>query len=85
MSVIKLSIVFVAIGLSGCSSNSNYDKASNCGSATPVCLALATATDAATNSGGSSQKCSDMSSDNKKQCDARVEAIKKLIKDASHK
>ena len=85
MSFIKLSIVLVVIGLSGCSSNPNYDKAANCGSATPVCLALAAATDAATNSGSSSQKCSGMSGDNKRQCDAQVESVKKHIKDASQK
>lgn len=85
MSLIKLLVVLVSIVLSGCSSSPNYDKAASCGSATPVCLALAAATDAATNSGGSSQKCSDMSGDNKRQCDAQVEAVKKHINDASHK
>jgi hypothetical protein len=85
MSFIKLLIALISIVLSGCSSSPNYDKAANCGSATPVCLALAAATDAATNSGGSSQKCSDMSGDSKRQCDAQVEAVKKHINDASHK
>jgi len=85
MSFIKLLIILVVLWLSGCSSNPNYDKAANCGSATPVCLALVAATDAATNSGGSSQKCSDMSGDNKKQCDAQVEPVKKHINDVSHK
>jgi len=81
----KLSIALVVIVLSGCSSNPNYDKATSCGSATPVCLALVAATDAVTNSGSSSQKCSDMSGDKKRQCDVQVEAVKKHINDASHK
>lgn len=85
MSFIKLLIVLISIVLSGCSSSSNYDKAANCGSAMPVCLALAAATDGETNSGSSSQKCSDMSGDKKKQCDAQVDAVKKHINDASHK
>jgi hypothetical protein len=85
MSLIRLLIALISIVLSGCSSSPNYNRATNCGSATPVCLALAAATDAATNSGGSSQKCSDMSGDNKRQCDAQVEAVKKHINDASHK
>ena len=61
----KLSIALVVIVLSGCSSSPNYDKATRCGSATPVCLALVAATDAVTISGSSSQKCSDMSGDKK--------------------
>jgi hypothetical protein len=81
----KLSIVLIVLVLSGCSSNPNYDKATSCGSATPVCLALLAATDVVTNSGSSSQKCSDMSGDNKRQCDAQVEAVKKQINDSSHK
>jgi len=81
----KLSIALVVIVLSGCSSNPNYDKATSCGSATPVCLALVAATDTVTNSGSSSQKCSDMSGDKKRQCDVQVEAVKKHINDASHK
>ena len=66
MSLIKFLTVLVSIVLSGFSSLPNYDRAASCGSATPGCLALTAATDAATNSGGLSQKCSDMSGDNKR-------------------
>ncbi len=66
MSFMKISIVLIVIALSGCSSNPNYNKTTSCGSATPVCLALVAATDAATNSSSSFQKCSDMSGDKKK-------------------
>jgi len=85
MSFIKLISLLLVLGLSGCSSNPSYDSAAGCGSATPVCLALAAATDIATNTGDSSKKCSDMSGDNKRQCDAQVESVKRHIKDASHK
>lgn len=85
MSFTKYFYLSLVVGLSGCSSSSSYDSAASCGSATPVCLALAAATDAVTNTGSSSQKCSDMSGGNKKQCDAQVETVKKHIKDASHK
>ncbi|PKG84288.1 hypothetical protein CXF85_08780 [Colwellia sp. 75C3] len=44
-----------------------------------------TAIDASTNSGSSSQKCSDMSGDNKRLCNSQVETVKKHIKDANHK
>jgi len=85
MSFIKLSMLLIVVGLSGCSANPNYDSAAGCGSATPLCLAIVAATDAATNSGSSSQKCSEMSGDNKRQCDAQVRSVKKHITDASHK
>jgi hypothetical protein len=85
MLFIKFLIILVSIVLSGCSSSPNYDKAANCGSATPVCLALVAATDVASSTGSSPRKCSDMSGDNKRQCYAQVEAVKKHIKNASHK
>jgi len=82
MSFIKQSIVFVVIGLSGCSSNTNYHKP-GCGSADPICLALSIAK--TVNDHESAQKCSDMTGDKRKQCTAQVDSLKKHIKDASGK
>jgi len=85
VSFIKLLIVSVVLGLSGCSSNPNYNKATSCGSLTPLCLATVAAVDLVTNEGGSSRNCSEMTGEERKECVAQVESLKKHIKDASNK
>ncbi|TWX65193.1 hypothetical protein ESZ36_18090 [Colwellia demingiae] len=84
MSFIKLFFIFLVIGLSGCSSNPNYYKGGTCGSATPVCLAIAAVADMATNDSPPSQKCSDMSGERREQCIAKVDSVKKHIQEASN-
>jgi len=82
MSFIKITLLCVVIGLSGCSSNANYHKP-GCRSADPVCLALSIAK--TVNDHESSQKCSDMAGEQRRQCTAQVDTLKNHIKDASSK
>ncbi|MBA6225198.1 hypothetical protein H4J51_08535 [Colwellia sp. MB02u-18] len=85
MSFTKLLSLLWVVGLSGCSSNPSYNSAASCGSLTPVCLAIAATEDMITNDGDSSRKCSDMTGDKRKSCEAQVESLKKHISDASNK
>ncbi len=85
MSFIKPFFIFLVIWLSGCSSHPNYYKPKSCGSATPVCLAIAGVVNMATNDSGPSKKCSDMTGERREQCMAKVDSLKKHIKEASEK
>ncbi len=85
MSFIKLFFIFLLIGSCGCSSNPNYYKGSTCGSATPVCLAIAGVVNMATHDSPPSQKCSDMSGERREECIVKVDSVKKHIKEASDK
>jgi len=86
MSSTKLFSLLLVVGLCGCSSNPNYYKLNvNCGSLSPVCLAIVATEDIVTNDRSSSQKCSDMTGEKKKLCDEQVESLKKHISDASKK
>jgi hypothetical protein len=85
MSVTKLLPLILVLGLSGCSSNPNYDKAAGCGNLTPVCLAVVAVEDAITKDKNSSQKCSDMAGEKRKSCEAQVKSLNKHIDDASKK
>jgi len=76
-----LSLLFIIV-LSGCSANPNYYETS-CNPADVICLALSiakTATDSEPD-----KKCSDMKGENRKQCMAQVDLLKKHIKNASSK
>ena len=79
--IIKLSIIFIVFGFSGCT---NY-YIPGCGSASTACLAAAVTTNIVTNDRSSSQKCSDMTGEKKVQCDAQVKAVNKHIEEASNK
>lgn len=68
------------MGLSGCSSNPNYHKP-GCRSADPICLALSIAK--TVDGHESSQKCSEMTGQERKQCTAQVDSLKKHINEAS--
>ncbi|AAZ25214.1 hypothetical protein [Colwellia psychrerythraea] len=83
MSFLKSFFIFLVLWLSGCSSNPNYYEPKNCGSATPVCLAIAGVANMATHDSGPSKKCSDMTGERREQCMAKVDSLKKHIKDAS--
>ena len=76
-----LSLLFIIV-LSGCSANPNYYEPS-CNPADAFCLALSIAK-AATKS-EPDKKCSDMTAENRRQCMAQVDLLKKHIKNASNK
>ena len=75
----------MVIGINGCSSNPNYNRAASCGDATPLCLGVVAAVDMATYDKQNSQRCSDLAGERKKECIAQSEILKKHIKDASEK
>ena len=83
MSLGKLLSLTMLIGLAGCSSSPNYTTAANCGSLTPLCLAAAAIDDAITNNKSSSKKCSDLTGEERKTCEAQVKVLNKHIDDAN--
>lgn len=77
-------LLFFIIGLSGCSSTPD-NRLPSCSPNSPLailCLSsvIATAVDI-----NSSQKCSTMTGEKRKSCDAQVESLKKHIHDANKK
>ena len=84
MSFNKLFLLLLIIGLSGCSSKPD-NRLPGCSPNSPlaiVCLASVVATAVDTDS---SEKCSDMTGDQRKSCEAQVESLKKHISDARKK
>ena len=84
MSFIKLFFLLLIFGLSGCSSKPD-NRLPGCDPSSigailclPLVIAKAIDTDP-------SQKCSDMTGEQRKSCDAQVESLKKHISDASKK
>ena len=80
----KVFLLLLVMGLSGCSSKPD-NRLSGCSPKSPLailCLGsvIATAIDS-----DSSQKCSAMTGEQRKSCDAQVESLKKHISDASRK
>lgn len=71
------------IGFAGCSSSPNDNNAASCGSLTPLCVAAAAIDDAVTNNKSSSKKCSDLSGEERKTCEAQVKVLNKHIDDVN--
>jgi hypothetical protein len=84
MSFIKLLFLLLVIGLSGCSSQPDNRLPSCAPNNAGAILCLGSTIATAVNS-NSSQKCSDMSGEQRKSCEAQVESLKKHISDASKK
>jgi hypothetical protein len=77
----KSVLLFLYIsGLVGCSTNPNYHKAANCGVMTPICVAAVAVEDALVGVKNESQKCSQMTGEQRERCEAQVATFSKHIR-----
>ena len=84
MSFTKLLSLFLVIGLSGCSSAPDNRLPGCSPNSLGAILCIGAAIAKSVNS-DSSQKCSDMTGEKRKSCEAQVVSLKKHISDANKK